>query len=541
MSTRSPGRLKRKQLSILVVIETAIIGLVAMGVFALIVDRYEHATTVVAERTAVVRATDVFVAMLTATPPTATPTFTHTPSRTPTRTQTPTKTNTPTPSISPTPTLSPTPSLSPTPRPTTTQTPIPVTTINQCRSIDEPGNYRLGADIAANGDCIKVRSSYVILDCNNHAIRGTNFGGSGIAIRKYGFLNTQTPAYVEVRGCRVSNFQYGIYVEAGNRLVIRNNDASNNFDDVDPATRFGKFLGMTDGGGIRVNNTTDSQILSNTTVHQAIGIDVRYSSGVVVRSNTSSDNSAWGINFLRTVNSEASGNTTTDNVRKCTWGAGTVGFGCDAGGIVVQDGSSGNLIANNNVNGRNGNGVFIKAHALPCGNNNTIIGNTITSVLYNSVELSFCTGNKVNNNQIHGGLDGVWLGFAHDTEIKGNVITNMSNHGVISLNSHGNMISGNQIISSNEGLYFYSEDYDKGAYSFLPPGDYRSHSNCLCNNTLQGNNVAVHLQDSTSNQVTGNTYASNGRIFLIQGNSGGNNLQGALVIPQLARYLTIQK
>jgi parallel beta-helix repeat protein len=324
----------------------------------------------------------------------------------------------------------------------------------------------------------------------------------------------------------VSNFAYGIYVEAGDHLVIRNNDSSNNFDDTDPSTRFGRFLGMTEGGGIRLNYTTDSQILENTTLHQAIGIDVRYSSGISVRGNTSSDNSAWGINFLRSQNSEASSNSTIDNVRKCTWGAGTVGFGCDAGGIVIQDGSNGITVANNTVSGRNGNGVFIKAHALPCGNNNSIIGNTINSVLYNAVELSFCTGNKVNNNQIHGGLDGVWLGFAHDNEVRNNTITGMSNHGIISLNSRSNNISGNQIISSNEGLYFYSEAYDPTAYGWLPAGDYRSTGNCLCGNTIQSNSVAVHLLDSTDNQVTNNIYRDNGRTFLVQGNSSGNNLQG---------------
>jgi parallel beta-helix repeat protein len=341
-------------------------------------------------------------------------------------------------------------------------------------------------------------------------------------------LNLQTPANVEVRNCHVSRFVYGIYVEAGDHLVIHNNDSSNNYDDTDPATRFGKFLGMTEGGGIRLNNTTASQVLNNTTLHQAIGIDVRYSSGVSVRGNTASDNSAWGINFLRTQNSDATSNTTVDNVRKCTWGAGTVGYGCDAGGIVIQDGANGITVANNTLTGRNGNGVFIKAHALPCGSNNSILGNTINSVLYNAVELSFCTGNKVNNNQIHGGLDGVWLGFAHDNEIRNNTITGMSNHGIISLNSRSNTISGNQIISSNEGMYFYTEDYDRSAYAWLPAGDYRSFGNCLCGNTLQSNTVAVHLMDSTNNQVTNNTYRDNGRTFLVQGNSDGNNLQGLL-------------
>ena len=400
--------------------------------------------------------------------------------------------------------------------------------ISQCGTIDKGGNYRLGGDLTANGECIKIAASNVLLDCNGHAIRGTNFTGYGVGIHKYGLLGSQTPTNVEVRNCRVSNFRYGIYAEAGDHLSIHNNDSSSNYDDTDPATRFGIFLGMSDGGGIRLTNTTSSQVFQNTTLHQGIGIDIRYSSGISVRNNTSSDNSAWGINLLRTQNSEAVGNTTNDNVRKCTWGAGTIGYGCDAGGIVVQDGSNGNTIANNTVTGRNGNGIFIKAHALPCGNNNTITGNTINSVLYNAVEFGFCTGNKVNSNQMNSGLDGVWLGFAHNNEIKNNTIVGMRNHGIISSNSNSTTVSGNQIISSNEGVYFYTEDYDRAAFAFLPPGDYTSHDNCLCGNTFQSNSIAVHLMDSTNNQVTNNIYRDNGRTFLVQGNGSGNNLQGFL-------------
>jgi parallel beta-helix repeat protein len=252
---------------------------------------------------------------------------------------------------------------------------------------------------------------------------------------------------------------------------------------------------------------------------------VRTSTNVKIQGNTSSNNSAWGVNLMRTQTSEISGNATVDNVRRCTWGAGTVGFGCDAGGIAIQDGSNGILIANNTVTGKNGNGIFIKAHAMPCGNNNTIVNNTIRNVLYNAVELGFCTGNKVNNNTISGGLDAIWMGFSQNTEIKGNSINGMSNHGIISGNSHNNIVSGNTVVSSNEGLYFFTDDYDRVAFGFLQPGDYKSHDNCLCSNTLQSNNIAVHLKDSTNNQISSNVFQGNQRTILMQGNSGGNRIQ----------------
>jgi len=523
-------------LSVLIIIEAVILGLVAVGVFAFLFEQYEEVQHVTAEREQEAQATQVHLALLASTPPTPTASATSTQTATRTNTLTPTRTNTPTitstPTTSPTPTITPTPTNSPTPtrtftpRPTATVTPLPVTTLKNCDTIDEGGRYRLGADISAAGDCIKIQASGVTLDCQGHSIRGANFGGAGIGIRKYGLLGSQTPQYVEVKNCRVAGFKYGIWVEAGKLLVIRDNDASGNYDDVEPATRYGIFLGMTDGGGIRVNHTADSQIIGNTTTRQAIGIDVRNSTNVRVAGNTASDNSAWGINLIRTTASTVESNATADNIRKCTWGAGVIGFGCDAGGIMLQDGTSGNIVANNNVTGRNGNGIFIKAHGLPCGNNNQLIGNTITGFLYNGVELSFCTGNKINNNTIRDGLDGIWLGFASGNEVRGNTISNMGNHGVVSVNSHGNNVTGNNFFSNREAIFFYTENYDRAALSFLPPGDYRSHSNCLCGNTFTSNSVGVHLLDSTSNQVTNNTFQNNGRSIWFQGNADGNNTQG---------------
>lgn len=502
-----------KGLHWLVAVEVIVLGLVAMLIFAFLASQYQSAMAVIANRTAVAQETEVFIALLTASPPT------HTPTNTPPPTLTPTKANTPTATQSPLPTPSPLPVASSTPRALNV-------IISKCDTIDDPGTYRLSTDLSVVGDCIKIETSYTILDCAGHAIRGANFLGSGIAVRRYGLFGVQIPSYVEIRNCHISNFRYGIWVEAGKYLAIHDNDSSNNYDDTDLATHYGIFLGNVDGGGIRLNSTSDSHILSNTTTHQAIGIDLRSSTNIVVRGNTSSGNSAWGVNLARTQNSEVVGNTMADNIRRCTWGAGAVDFGCDAGGVVIQDGSSGNLISNNMVMGRNGNGIFIKAHAQPCGDNNSIVGNTISSVLYNAVELGFCSGNKVNNNNIRGGLDGIWMGFAHDNEIRNNTISNMNNHGIISSNSRNNMVSGNQIISSNVGLFFYSDNYDPTSYFFLRPGDYRSHDNCLCGNTFLSNSVAIQLKDSTNNQVTNNTFQSNARTILFQGNTEGNNLQG---------------
>jgi len=78
---------------------------------------------------------------------------------------------------------------------------------------------------------------------------------------------------------------------------------------------------------------------------------------------------------------------TGENVRRCAWGKGIVDRGCDAGGIILQDGSSNNIIKDNQVLGENGNGIFIKAHGVRCGDNNVIQNKQIIGAIYNSIEL----------------------------------------------------------------------------------------------------------------------------------------------------------
>lgn len=521
-----PPVMRKRSLLLVIFIEILIIILTAMGIYSLLATAYRRAGAIAGERTMVAQATEI-VALLTSMPlPTKS------------STETPTLTIKSTATVAPSPTVdatvpkttapAPTPSAigRATVPPSGTRTLSTGSSISRCGPLSTPGSFRLITDLSVSGDCLIVQASNLTLDCDGHSIRGTGKGGIGIVVRPYWSLGAQTPVNVEIRNCRISGFRFGILSDDSKNITLRDNDSSNNFDDVDPKTRYGVFLGMVDGGGIRLNNVTGAQILKNTTNHQAIGIDVRSSTGVSVRENTSSENSAWGISLYSVRNSEVISNTTAGNIRSCTWGAGTVGPGCDAGGIVLQSGSSNNRITGNKVRDGNGNGIFIKAHAQPCGDNNWIVGNTISDVLYNAIEMSFCAGNRANDNVIKNGLDAIWLGYAHDTEIRNNKISGMRNHGIISSNSRYNTISANEISDSNEALFFYSEEVDRQWSHWLAQGDYRSHDNCFCGNSIYGNRIGIHLKDSSYNQLTNNAFQNNDRSILIQGENTGNIISG---------------
>ncbi len=457
-------------------------------------------------------------------PPTAAPiTFTPAPTQPPRPTRTPKPTNTPEPSRVPD---EPGPTDAP---PAPTEAPPSDAGLNfaisGCGALTKAGGYFLKNNIGGAGDCLNIRASNVVLDCQGKSIQGADFNGVGIVVRKLGILGNERAKNVEIRNCNVSGYRYGIYVEGSSNVYIHHNVLAKNFDDVD-GRRYGIFLGMVEGGGIRLNESDNGRVEFNNANSQAIGIDIRSSTGIHVRSNDSSNNSAWGINLVQTTNSDVSGNTTNGNVRYCTWGAGVVGPGCDAGGITMQDGSSGNRILNNEVGSGNGNGIFIKAHGVPCGNNNVIAGNHIHDIMYNAIELGFCTGNQIVGNNLHNSIDGIWMGFSKGNVIKDNTIANMNNHGIIVLNSLENQVSGNQIINTRAGIYFFWEQKNPGEFWWLDVNQFPSRSNQIFNNTLRDNtDSGIYLQDSTDNQIHNNVFSNNHKNIKMQGNTNGNDIR----------------
>lgn len=404
--------------------------------------------------------------------------------------------------------------------------------ISGCGSLNAPGLYRLATSLTSQWDCIQIFSDNVIFDCQGNSLNGTELNGYGVVVHQIGNVLSQRPARnIEIRNCKSSKHKYGIFIDAADNLYVHDNTLTNNFRDTNERN-FGAFLGLAEGGGMRIGSTTNALIENNRTDGSAIGIDVRNSSGIAVRGNGAFGNTAWGVHFYNVQFSEISGNTSSDNLRYCTWGNGTVGAGCDAGGIMLQSGSSKNIIKNNIISGSNGNGIFIKAHGTPCGDSNVISGNTITGSLYNAIELSFCRDNKIEGNTVSNSLDGIWLGFAEKNALVGNQLRDLANHGIISWNSSDNNVSTNTIVNSREGMYFYSSDYDREQFFFVQgsPEDHTSRGNCICDNRLLSNAVAaIHLNNSLRNQITENRLTNNGVNFVMEGNTAGNIIENNVI------------
>lgn len=440
--------------------------------------------------------------------------------------------DTATPEPSATETIRPTATSTPTTSPTATQTstPLPTAAIGGCAEIFKPGYYRLSGDVnnppSTRIDCFFIQSHNVVLDCDNHKVTGRSLTGYAIRIRQFNFPLLETPNNIEIKNCKITNFRTAIVAEAGINLYIHDNDLSHNYDDTNPQ-RYGIFLGSTEAGGIRFDGVHGARIENNQANDQAIGFDIRNSDHVTIKGNTASRNSAWGVSFINTTNSEISGNTANDNVRSCTWGDNkTVGRGCDAGAIFLQDGASHNVIKDNSVSGDNGNGIFIKAHGFKCGDDNLIQGNKINGALYNAIEFSFCKDNRIIGNEISGSLDAIFFGFTENTQVRNNTIKDMRNHGIIAWNTHNSVVDGNQVANSREGIFFYWDLWDPKQFAFLPPSPdkYASRDNVITNNMLKENaRAGIHLTNTTRTRVDSNQFSYNPvKDILVDGAADGN-------------------
>ena len=201
-------------------------------------------------------------------------------------------------------------------------------TLTDCRTIDEPGEYTIGGNVTADGDCFAVTADGVTLDGGGHTIAGDGdwtaiivADADGVTVRNVTLANWSTG--VALRGAadaRVLDTTVtgaavdGVSIDGAYNATVRNStvtDASvgvrvrpGSDDATVVGTEFVELYGpgvdlrgddgrvvdssfrSTGGAAVRVT-AVDDALIANNTVRQTIGgISVAESAGVTVRANT---------------------------------------------------------------------------------------------------------------------------------------------------------------------------------------------------------------------------------------------------------------
>jgi len=164
-------------------------------------------------------------------------------------------------------------------------------------------------------------------------------------------------------------------------------------------------------------------------------------------------------------------------------------------GIYVEEGSSNNIISNNDLSKWGGSyGIYLKYS-----DNNTIIGNTVIGkfigiyMLYSNQNtirnntFSYCTVGPISSHS------GTYLIESNNNVISGNTITNNEDYGIYLKNANGNTVS-NNTISDNENV------------GILVGGD----DNTIKDNTISNNwHEGIYISWGSFNTVSGNTISNN--------------------------------
>lgn len=245
--------------------------------------------------------------------------------------------------------------------------------------------------------------------------------------------------------------------------------------------------------GIEMTGTSSgNRISENLVQNNSVGMDM-YStdpgSGNVISENTVTDN-YMGIQVKNFLNTNVSGNIFTSN----SWG---LGLGLGSGSTAR------NNVMNDNVYGfRSFN---VPATNVDVDTSNTVNGKPIiywtdqhnkavpSGVCY--VALIACSGITVENLDLEGNLEGIFLGSTTDSTIVGNRISGNMN-GVSFDWSCNNTVAENTITENENGV---SLRWD-------------SLGNTIIRNDVTANNgTGIYLAESESNTITGNNITNNRR------------------------------
>ena len=160
--------------------------------------------------------------------------------------------------------------------------------INNCRTITQPGSYVVRDNLTGSGDCLVVQADFVTIDLNGVVMTG-NGTGNGITDQNAGRRG------VTVRNGTITGFSNGVDLRASRGVTVERVRTIANGNN---GVTIGQ-LGLVSGGlsfdntGIGILADTGSTIIGNTVGRNQIGISSGIGSSVI--NNTSRNNVNIGI------------------------------------------------------------------------------------------------------------------------------------------------------------------------------------------------------------------------------------------------------
>ncbi len=215
-------------------------------------------------------------------------------------------------------------------------------------------------------------------------------------------------------------------------------------------------------GQVILANCTEMVVENQNLSNGSIGIQLGFSSNVIISNNTCSNNSQYGIRLDHSDHNTLFNNTCSNNYH----------------GIYIED-SDHNTLSNNTCS-NNGYGIYLRDSDSNTLTNNTCSNNNAQGIyLYRSDSNTF-TNNTCENN----GSNGIYLSHSKKNTLTNNNCSNNSEYGIYLWYSKNNILTNNTCSNNGYGIYLRDSD-----------------SNTLTNNTISGNIEGIRLERSSEGNV----------------------------------------
>ncbi len=289
------------------------------------------------------------------------------------------------------------------------------------------GNFAMAT--AAGAAAVTVAANNVQVTCNGTRLVGPGPVGPNASPNVAFSIVGQSG--VTLLGCSANAFQYGAVVKNSSAITFQSTHFDDNFTD----STQGFVYDAVQGGGIRLENVTASAIKDSSVERNWNGIELRGGSGNLVNNATGDHCTNTGVLILASNNNTVSNSDFSWALRNgpdapLSYPNAWYGFRTeDSAGITLDDGATGNLIQNNNVQ-YGGDGIFIRAViGATCAPGNQIVGNNSSFSPNNGIE-SWCDNGTFKNNTSSSCNYGIWLGGSDSASVVGNTASNNKIDGI---------------------------------------------------------------------------------------------------------------
>jgi parallel beta-helix repeat protein len=264
--------------------------------------------------------------------------------------------------------------------------------------------------------------------------------------------------------------------------------------------------------GLLLANTTNSEITdNNVTANYSDGVDLEYSSGIILSDNSATANSYYGIYLWNSSSNVFSSNSATANSQY---------------GILLYNSSS-NVFSGNNASLNVMAGIY-----LGYSSGNVLSSNNVTANSYYGIWLYNSSSNVLSSNNLSANNSaGIYLSSSGNNTLVGNDEAN-NGDGVDLQSSSGNVLSDNNVTASGGvgvDLEYSSDNNAVSGNSVTANGvigidlEHSSDNNTVSDNNATANSVVgIYLISSSGNVLCGNDIAANGRYGVWLYSSSGN-------------------